>query len=70
VKQIGLGKIRGLGENTKLDLRANFFNIFIKLNLAPFNFGDSSTHVEDPNFGRAITGLSGRVIELQGRFSF
>jgi hypothetical protein len=70
VKQIGFGKIRGLGENTKLDLRANFFNIFNKLNLAPFNFGDSSTHVEDPNFGRAITGLAGRVIELQGRFSF
>jgi outer membrane receptor protein involved in Fe transport len=70
VKQIRLGRIRGLGENTVLDLRANFFNAFNKLNLAPFSFGDSNTHVEDPTFGRAITGLAGRVVELQGRFSF
>jgi hypothetical protein len=70
IKQIPFGRIRGLGENTLLDLRANFFNAFNKLNLAPFSFGDSNTHVEDPNFGRAITGLAGRVIELQGRFSF
>jgi hypothetical protein len=70
IKQIRFGRIRGLGENTVLDLRANMFNAFNKLNLAPFNFGDSNTHVEDPNFGRAITGLAGRVVELQGRFSF
>ncbi len=70
IKQIRFGKIRGLGENTMLDLRVNLFNAFNKLNLAPFNFGDSNTHVEDPTFGRAITGLAGRVVELQGRFSF
>lgn len=70
VKQIRFGRIRGLGENAMLDLRTNFFNAFNKLNLAPFNFGDSNTHVEDPTFGRAITGLAGRVVELQGRFSF
>ena len=70
IKQIRFGRIPGLGENATLDLRANFFNAFYKLNLAPFNFGDSNTHVEDPNFGRAITGLAGRVVELQGRFSF
>lgn len=69
-KQVRFGKIAGLGENAALDLRVNLFNAFNKLNLAPFNFGDSNTHVEDPNFGRAITGLAGRVIELQGRFSF
>jgi len=70
IKQIRFGRIPGLGENAMLDLRANFFNAFNKLNLAPFNFGDSNTHVEDPTFGRAITGLAGRVVELQGRFSF
>jgi hypothetical protein len=70
VKQIRLGKIRGLGENTAVDMRANLFNTFNKLNLAPFNFGDSNTHVEDPTFGRAITGLAGRVVEFQGRLSF
>ena len=70
IKQIRFGKIRGLGENTTLDLRANLFNAFNKLNLAPFNFGDSNTHVEDPTFGRAITGLAGRVVEFQGRLAF
>ncbi|HEX4275462.1 MAG TPA: carboxypeptidase regulatory-like domain-containing protein [Bryobacteraceae bacterium] len=69
-KQVHFGRIRGLGENAMLDLRVNLFNAFNRLNLAPFNFGDSNTHVEDPNFGRAITGLAGRVVELQGRFSF
>lgn len=70
IKHIRFGRIRGLGENSALDLRVNFFNIFNKLNLAPFNFGDSNTYVESPTFGRAITGLAGRVVELQGRFSF
>ncbi|HVW83781.1 MAG TPA: hypothetical protein VHB50_03845, partial [Bryobacteraceae bacterium] len=70
VKQFRFGNVHRLGENTLLDIRVNLFNAFNKLNLAPFNFGDSNTHVEDPTFGRAITGLAGRVVELQGRFSF
>jgi hypothetical protein len=70
VKQFRFGRIRGLGENSLLDVRVNLFNAFNKLNLAPFSFSDSNTHVDDPTFGRAITGLAGRVVELQGRFSF
>jgi len=60
-----------MGEAANLELRANFFNIFNKLNLAPFQFGDASTHIDDPlHFGRATAGLAGRVIELQARLNF
>jgi hypothetical protein len=60
-----------ISEAAGLELRANFFNIFNQLNLAPIGFGSSSAHADDPtNFGRATAGLAGRVIELQARFSF
>jgi len=58
------------GEGTRFDFRANFFNIFNKLNLAPFGFNSSSTNLEDSTFGMAARGLAGRVIEFQARFSF
>jgi hypothetical protein len=59
-----------LGEETRLELRANFFNIFNMLNLAPIGYFDAGAIVTDPNFGLSREGLSGRVIELQARFSF
>jgi hypothetical protein len=59
-----------LGESPNLELRANFFNIFNKLNLAPFNFGEGNTFVNSANFGEAVNGLSGRVVEFQARFRF
>jgi hypothetical protein len=40
------------------------------LNLVPFVFGDTDTHVENPNFGRPSGALAGRSIELQVRLSF
>jgi hypothetical protein len=70
VKQIALSKIRPLGEAANLEIRANFFNVFNQLNLAPFAFGSPSVSITDPNFGRATTGLAGRVVELQGRLRF
>ena len=60
-----------LGDGTSLDLRANLFNAFNNLNLAPFRFGSPSNPIiEDPNFGKSERGQAGRVIELQARFSF
>ena len=60
-----------LGEAANLEIRANFFNIFNKLNLVPFGFGSSSAHIDQPaNFGLASAGLAGRVIELQARINF
>jgi hypothetical protein len=51
-------------------LRANFFNIFNQLNLAPFGFGSSSVTITDANFGKATAGLAGRVVEFQARIRF
>jgi hypothetical protein len=78
-----------LGEAANLEFRANFFNVFNKLNLAPFSFGSDAVTIgrfdsnfdngpnvprgrlfNNPNFGRATSGLSGRVVELQARFRF
>jgi hypothetical protein len=57
-------------ENSNLELRANFFNIFNQLNLAPLNFNDQGTQPGNPLFGISSAGLAGRVVELQARFSF
>jgi hypothetical protein len=74
-----------LGEAANLELRANFFNVFNKLNLAPFAFGSDAVTIgffdprgpneagvltNNPRFGRATAGLAGRVVELQARFRF
>jgi hypothetical protein len=69
-----------LGEGAKIQLRMTAYNVFNKLNLAPFTFGSTSTVVSsfnngtvpvaNPLFGTAINGLAGRVVELQGRISF
>ena len=80
-KNFGLPALPFLGEGAKLELRANFYNALNKLNLAPFTFGSTSTTVSygnsstgvptpNPLFGTASTGLAGRVIELQARFTF
>jgi hypothetical protein len=58
------------GEQAKLDLRANFFNLFNKLNLQPFGKNDGSTSINDPHFGQATASLAGRVIEFQARLTF
>jgi hypothetical protein len=58
------------GELTKLELRINLYNAFNKLNLQPLGFSTDQTHVENGNFGGSPGGLSGRVVELQARFSF
>lgn len=70
VKRIGLPSYSILREGAGLELRANLFNAFNNLNLAPFGFFSPSTDVRNVNFGRATAGLAGRVIELQARFNF
>ena len=57
-----------LGEGAFLEFKANFFNAFNSLNLAPFGF--FSPPVDSVDFGRAQNALAGRVIELQARFNF
>ncbi len=61
---------RWLGEATQLETRINLFNAFNQRNFAPFNYGDPSTFVDNPQFGQPLSELSGRTVELQARFSF
>ncbi|MBO0723427.1 MAG: hypothetical protein J2P41_21565, partial [Blastocatellia bacterium] len=68
VKRFRLPKF--FGENSGLDIRANFLNAFNSLNLRPFDFNTDSTKVNNANFGKALEALSGRVIEFQARFFF
>ncbi len=70
VKRFGMPKFMRLGEQAGLDIRANAFNIFNKLNLAPFEFNSAPTQINNVQFGRAQSALQGRVIEFQARFSF
>jgi hypothetical protein len=67
-KRFGLPSL--LGEAANLEVKANFFNIFNILNLQPLGFNTDSTNVQNPNFGRSAAGLSGRVVEIQGRINF
>jgi hypothetical protein len=57
-----------LGEGAFLEVKANFFNAFNQLNLAPFEF--FSPAVDNIDFGRAQSALAGRVVEFQARFNF
>jgi hypothetical protein len=80
-KQFGLPTMKFVGEGAKIELRLGAYNVFNKLNLAPFTFGSTSTTISsnnnnagqpvaNPLFGTATNGLAGRVLELQARFSF
>jgi uncharacterized protein (DUF2147 family) len=70
-KDFNLPKSRVLGEAAKLAIRANFFNAFNILNLAPLIPATAQTDIINTgSFGRTSDGLAGRVIELQARLSF
>ena len=70
-KDFALPTTRVLGEGAKLAIRANFFNAFNTLNLAPFIPATAPTDIiNNTSFGRAPDGLAGRVIEFQARLSF
>lgn len=81
-KAFGIPRLPVLGENAKLDIRANFYNIFNQVNFAPLpnqTIGtikvDALTGIQTnpagtTTFGQVQNGLAGRVIEVQARFSF
>jgi hypothetical protein len=64
-KSFGLPRMRVLGENARLEFRANFYNLFNKLNLT-----NIQTDVLNTHFGEAQGALGSRTIEMQARFSF
>jgi len=66
-KAFGLPKMPGLGENARINLQANFYNLLNHENLANIN---GTQTIGGPQFGVSQAGLAGRIVELQARFSF
>jgi len=66
-KAFGLPSMRVLGENAKIEIKANMFNVFNLLNINPSSL---STNIANPGLGQAQSALGSRTIDLQARFSF
>ncbi|MBV8114758.1 MAG: hypothetical protein JO300_08455, partial [Silvibacterium sp.] len=66
-KAFGLPRIPGVGEGAKIEIQANFLNIFNTLNISPTSI---SNLVTSSNLGQAQSALGSRIITFQGRFSF
>ncbi len=66
-KSFGLPNNRVLGENAKLELRMDAYNVFNNLNLNPNSI---SNNISNSNFGVAQSALAARVVALTARFSF
>ncbi len=65
-KAFGLPAMKVLGENARIEIRANAFNVFNKLNLSP----GIDTNITDSNFGRSNGALGSRTIEGEFHFKF
>ncbi len=64
-KSFGLPTLKIIGENAKIEFRANFYNLFNKVNL-----WNIQNDIFNSHFGEAQQALGSRTIELQARFSF
>ena len=67
VKAFGLPKAPVLGENARIELRVDAYNIFNNLNLNP---NQISNNIGSSNFGTITGALAARVVTLGVRFSF
>jgi hypothetical protein len=66
-KAFGLPKARVLGEDGKVEIRMDAYNL---LNLLNIPVGSIQTSINASNFGQANAGLGGRTVTFQARFSF
>ena len=66
-KAFGLPRIPGVGENAKIEIQANFLNIFNTLNINPTSI---SNNIANSGLGQAGSALGSRIITFQARFSF
>jgi len=66
-KSFGLPRIPGIGEGAKIEIQANFLNIFNTLNINPSRI---SNNIANAGLGQASGALGARIITFQGRFSF
>jgi hypothetical protein len=82
-KSFGLPSMKFVGENSKITVRADFWNLFNTLNLQPIAgpkhlgdihvdplTGNSTVVAVDTGFGRSGGALGARVIEFQFRYQF
>jgi hypothetical protein len=66
-KGFGLPKVPVLGENARIELRMDAYNLFNNLNLDP---NQISNNTSNSNFGTITGALAARVVTLGARFSF
>ncbi|HXC49101.1 MAG TPA: TonB-dependent receptor [Candidatus Sulfotelmatobacter sp.] len=66
-KGFGLPKAPVLGENARIELRVDAYNLFNNLNLNPNSI---SNNIANGNFGTITNALAARVVTLGARFSF
>ena len=64
-KAFGLPKMKVLGDQSRLEIRADAFNLFNKLNLAT-----PDATITDAKFGRATSALGSRTVEVEAHFKF
>lgn len=71
-KSFGLPPTKVLGEGAKIEFRANFYNLFNKLNLTNIQTDIFSCGAPPCNghLGEAQNALGSRTIEMQARFNF
>jgi hypothetical protein len=70
-KAFGLPATRLFGESAKLNLQANAYNFLNRINPTNINTIISTDgRTSNPLFGQAQGAFSGRIVELQARFSF
>jgi hypothetical protein len=66
-KAFGLPNMKIIGENAKIEIKANMLNAFNLLNINPSTL---STNITNSNLGQASGALGSRTIDFQARFSF
>lgn len=66
-KAFGIPNNRLLGDDAKIEIRADAFNLFNITNLNPQSI---STNITSTNFGQDTTILGSRTVSFQARFSF
>jgi hypothetical protein len=76
-KAFGMPKMPVLGENAKLEFRADAYNLFNKTNISSAaldttvgNVAADGTVTPNGDFGVAGAALGSRTVQLQARFSF
>jgi hypothetical protein len=77
-KGFGLPNMRILGENARLEVRVDTYNLLNKLNINGSSIDntlgsvnpDGTIQSVNPDFGVARTALGSRTVQLQARFSF